>query len=158
MPTSASWLLTVPLGILLAVPGAAALVAGVRGRSGRLVRAGRLGVHGRAAASSDRAFAVANRVAAPVCVAAAFVFAVGAALVPGLRLPPAPTLVVFLVSLISGSLLLVAGGALGERAAAALAEPVGRPSGCDGCVCGSGGCAGLTRSATADAPAATQQV
>lgn len=152
----ASWLLTVPLGILLAVPAAASLVAGVRGRTGRLTRAGRLGVHGRAAASTDRAFAIANRVAAPVCIAAAVVFALGAALVLGLRLPPASTLVVFLVSLIGAALLLVVGGTLGERAAAALEESTGKP-GCDGCVCGSGGCAGLIRGDAANAPATRQR-
>ncbi len=88
-----------------------------------------------------------------MCVAAAVVFALGAALVLALRLPLAPMLVVFVVSLIGGATLLVAGGAMGERAAAALAEPAGRAAGCAGCVCGSGGCAVLTRAATVDAPA-----
>lgn len=149
----ASWLLTVPLAVLLLVAAAAAAVAGLRGRAGILRPSSRLGVHGPAAEASEEAFTVANRVAAPVVLGAAAVFLVGAVLTPALRLPMLASLVIFLLALVGGVVLLVAGGSLGERAAAAVPRPAGKPVGCDGCACGSGGCAGLTKVAPESAQA-----
>jgi hypothetical protein len=148
---SASWFLTVPLAVLLLVPAAAAASAGLRGRAGTLPADSKLGVHGPAAAVSPAASAMANRVAAPVVLAAAAVFVIGAILTLALRQPTGTTLVIFAVALIGGIALLIAGGSLGERAAATVPKPAAKPVGCDGCACGSGGCAGLTRSAPAQA-------
>jgi hypothetical protein len=125
----------------------------MRGRAGTLPRTSRLGVHGPAAESSDRAFLVANRVAAPVVLAAAAIFVIGAVLTVALRLSTIATLVVFLVALVGALCLLIAGGTVGERAALAVPKPAARPTSCDGCVCGSGGCAGLTRNSAAAADA-----
>lgn len=150
---AASWFLTVPLALVLLAPGIAALVTGLRGRSGTLSPESRLGVHGPAASVSPAASAMANRVAAPVVLAAAAVFVIGAVLTVALRLPTAATLVIFAVAAIGGVVLLVAGGSLGERAAATVPKPATKPVGCDGCACGSGGCAGLTRTAQTPAQA-----
>ncbi|MDQ6659044.1 MAG: hypothetical protein M3Z00_12630 [Actinomycetota bacterium] len=147
---AASLFLTVPLGVVLLLPAAAALTAGLRGRAGTLRRASTLGIHGPTAQSSEEAFALANRVAAPVATAAAGVFALGAVLVIALRLPVLATLVIFAVALIGSVALLVAAGILGERAAATVPKPAARPATCDGCVCGSGGCAGLTKAGLAN--------
>lgn len=148
---SASWFLTVPLALVLLLPAVSSLVAGVRGRTGTLPRSGKMGVHGPAAEGSDEAFTLANRVAAPVVTAASGVFALGAVLLLALRLPVPASLVIFLVALLGAGALLVAGGSLGERAAQTIPRQAARPTGCDGCACGSGGCAGLTRTSTAPA-------
>lgn len=142
---SASWFLTVPLALVLLLPAVSSLVAGVRGRAGTLPRSGVMGVHGPAAEGSEEAFALANRVAAPVVAAAGGVFALGAAALLALRMPLPATLVVFVVALVGAGALLVAGGSLGERAARAVPPQAARPVGCDGCACGFGGCAGLNR-------------
>lgn len=142
---SASLFLTVPLGVVLLLPAAAGLTAGLRGRAGTLRRADTLGIHGPAARSSEEAFALANRVAAPVALAAAAIFALGAVLVIALRLPVLATLVIFMVALIGGVALLIAAGTLGERSAATVPKPATRPAACDGCACGSDGCAGLAK-------------
>lgn len=142
---SASWFLIVPLALVLLLPAVSSLVAGVRGRAGTLPRSGVMGVHGPAAEGSDEAFELANRVAAPVVTAAGAVFALGAAVLLALRMPVPATIVVFLVALIGAGALLVAGGSLGERAARTVPPQATRPVGCDGCACGSGGCAGLSR-------------
>lgn len=146
----ASFLLTVPLGVILLIAGVAALVAGIRGKSGTLTRSSRLGIHGTAAESSEEAFTLANRVAAPVVIAAGGVLAVGAVLVVALRLSALATLVVFFIAMVGGIALLVSGGSLGENAATTVPKPATRPdavgpAGCAGCACGAGGCAGLTK-------------
>lgn len=148
-----SWFLAVPLAALMLLLAVLAGVTGWRGRTGTLRRSGRLGVHTPASELTDNAFALANRVAAPILLAAAAVFAVGGTLVLALRLPTAATLVVFAVALVGGMLLLRSGAVLGERAAATLPRPLtrqDRPAGCDGCACGEGGCAvkALQRNAT----------
>lgn len=144
----ASWLLTAPLAAVLLLPAVTAVIVGIRGRGGSLPRSSKLGVHGPAAEASDEAFALANRVAAPVALAAGLVFAIGALLTIALRLAPLPTIVLFVVAVVGGVTLLVRAGSLGERAAGTVPPQAGRPVGCDSCLCGSGGCAGLTRSAT----------
>jgi len=149
----ASWLLTAPLAAVLLLPAVTAVIVGIRGRAGSLRRTSKLGVHGPAAEASDEAFALANRVAAPVALAAGLVLAVGALLTVGLRLGPLPTIVLFCVAVVGGITLLIRAGSLGERAASTIPPQAGRPAGCGSCVCGSGGCAGLTRS-TAPRPAA----
>jgi hypothetical protein len=148
----ASWLLTVPLAAALLLPAVTAVIVGIRGHTGSLRRSSKLGVHGPAAEASDEAFALANRVAAPVTLAAGLVLAIGALLTIGLRLGPLPTVVLFAVAVVGGITLLVSAGSLGERAATTVPPQAGRPVGCGSCVCGSGGCAGLTR---ATAPRST---
>ncbi|NNG36798.1 hypothetical protein HKD39_13960 [Nakamurella sp. DB0629] len=132
------------MAALLLLLAVLAAVTGWRGRAGTLRRSGRLGVHTEASELTDNAFALANRVAAPILLAAAAVFGLGGVLVLALRLPTAATLVVFAVALVGGMLLLRSAAALGQRAAASLPRPLtkqDRPAGCDGCACGAGGCA-----------------
>lgn len=153
MPAASALLYS--LGAVLLLLGVGALVIAAAGWQGRLDRHGRWGVRTPAASSSDTAFAVANRVAAPVAAAAGLIGVVTTALLLGFRLPTLPTLVVFAVGLIGLLAVYVAGAVLGERAARGVPIPARAPAtggtaGCGGCGCGSGGCAGLTR-ATAGA-------
>ena len=148
MPASPA--LTLPLGGVLLVLGLGALVIAAAGWQGRLDRRGRWGVRTRAASSSDSAFAVANRVAAPVGAAAGLVGLVMSALILAQRLPVWPTLIVFLLGLTGLLVVHIAGSIAGERAARTLPVPARAPAtdgsaGCGGCGCGGGGCAGLTR-------------
>ena len=139
---------TLPVALLLLILAGLALVTARRGWAGTLRRDGRLGVHSRAASISDDAFAVANRVAAPVVGGAAVIAFVLAALTAFLKIAPAGTVVIGILGLIGVVVLMVAGGILGEQAARTLPVPARRPqpsAACDGCACGSGGCAGLTR-------------
>ena len=69
--TYAPLALTIPLAVVLLVLAISAGVMGYRGRVGLLDRHGRLGLHTPAAQASDAAFALANRVAAPVVLGAA---------------------------------------------------------------------------------------
>jgi hypothetical protein len=142
--------LTIPLALLLAVLAVAAAVMAKRGSAGTLQRSDRLGVHTPAAMASDDAFALANRVAAPVSAGAAAVAAVIAVLGLTLPLSTAGTLTVFVLGLVGSTGLLVAAGVLGDRAARQVPIPARRPgsaggAGCSGCACGGGGCAGITR-------------
>lgn len=148
--------LTIPLAAVLAVLAVAAAVMAVRGFAGSLVRSGRLGVHTPAALASDEAFALANRVAAPISAGAAAVAAVVAVLVVALPLSTAGTLTVWVIGLAGSMGMLVVAGVLGDRAARRVPIPARKPgsagtAGCSGCACGGGGCAGLTRSDPATA-------
>jgi len=133
---------TLPVSALLLILAALALVTARRGWAGTLRRDGRLGIHSPAAVSSDEAFVLANKVAAPV---------VGGAATIGLALAVLlPVLPVLALAAVPG--LLLAAGAIGETAARTIPVPARRPAatpgaGCGGCGCGSGGCAGLTRNA-----------
>ena len=142
--------LTIPLAALLAVLAVAAAVTAKRGAAGTLRRAGRLGVHSPAAMASEDAFALANRVAAPVAAGASIVAGVLALLVLALPLPTAGAVSIWLLGLVGSMVLLVLAGVLGDRAARQVPIPARRPgsaagAGCSGCACGGGGCAGLTR-------------
>ncbi|WP_353649327.1 hypothetical protein ABLG96_21430 [Nakamurella sp. A5-74] len=136
----ASLLLSIPLAVILLVPGVAALLTGHRGWRGTLDPASALGVRGPAAEVSPQSAAVANRIAAPVIAAAGAVLSIGGLLTVALRLPTAATIVVFVVALVGGVALLVVAGSVGERAAMTVPRPATKPVGCSGCACGAGGC------------------
>ena len=84
--------LTIPLARAVRRAGGGVGGDGRGGFAGSLTRQGRLGVHTPAAMASDEAFAMANRVAAPVSAGAAAVAAVVAVLVVVLPLSTAGTL------------------------------------------------------------------
>ena len=156
---SAPLALTIPLAVLFAVLAVASAVMAKGGFAGTLTRKGRLGVHTPAAMASDEAFALANRVAAPVTAGAAVIAGVLAIAVVALPSSTATALVIAVVGLAGTMVLLVVAGVLGDRAARQVPIPAAKPGstaggGCSGCACGSGGCAGLTRN---DPAAATGQ-
>ena len=153
----------VPVAALLVLLAGLSLVTARRGWSGTLARTGRLGLHSAAASESDEAFRMANRVAAPVVGGAGVVGIVLAVLVVILPVPTVATIVLGVLAIAAVLVLLVVGGALGEQAARTVPVPARRPqptAACSGCVCGGGGCAGLTRSAavgSAEQPAVPAQ-
>lgn len=140
--TYAPLALTIPLAaalLLLAVPAA---ITGYRGRSGRLQRRGRLGLHTPAAQASDEAFALANRVAAPVLLGAAAVGTACAIVVLALPVGVAGAIIATALGLAGIFALMAAGSTLGERAARTVPLPARKPAGCcggGGCGCGAGG-------------------
>ncbi len=147
--SAAPLFISIPLALLLIVLAAAAGMMAARGRAGSLQRTDRLGVHTPAAIASDEAFSLANKVAAPVSGGAAVVAGVVAVLVVVLPVPTAATIVIALVGLAGSLALLMAAGVLGDRAARQVPIPARRPgsaeTGCSGCACGGGGCAGILR-------------
>ena len=148
--------LTIPLAAVLLALAIASVLMAKGGFAGTLRRSGRLGVHTPPAMASDQAFAVANRVAAPIAAGAAVVAGVLAVLLVVLQMSTATTLVIWTVGLAGSMVLLVAAGVLGDRAARQVPIPArvpaaGGPAGCTGCACGSGGCAGITRNDPAQA-------
>ena len=151
--------LTIPLAVLLAVLATASALMAKGGFAGTLSRKGRLGVHSPAAMASDEAFALANKVAAPIALGASVVAAVLAVLVLVLSPSTAMALVFAVIGLVGSLVLLVVAGALGDRAARQVPIPASKPAaaggGCSGCACGGGGCSGITRSdpAAASGPA-----
>ena len=147
MPT-APWPLSVALAAVLAVLAAVSAVTAFRGRTGSLRRGGRLGVRSAPCLASDRAFEVANRVAAPAVLGAAVIAAIGAGLALALFLLTGTLLVVFAVTLVGSTALLVKAGRLEDTAARAVPRPARKPQrggSCGGCDCAGGGCA-LSRS------------
>lgn len=139
---------TLPVAALLLIMAAAGAVTARRGWTGSLRRAGRLGIHSPAATTSDAAFAVANRVAAPVVGGASAIALLLAVLLPALPLPSAGTVVLAVLAFGGIVAMLVAAGVLGEKAARVVPVPARRPSAggpCGGCGCG-GGCSAPTRS------------
>ncbi len=117
MPLAARVLVVV---VLVAV-AAAALATALLGRAGRLHRTGRAGVRTPAALASDRAFAVANRTAAPFLVVAGVVSLLSAALVAGTGLRGAGGLPALVgCGVVVGGLLVLAAGRA-DRAARAVA-------------------------------------
>jgi hypothetical protein len=158
MPLS-DWALAAPLAaILFAICFSAALTV-IRDRTGKLDRAGRLGVRSQASLASDAAFTLANRVSRPLVAGAAAatgICGLVVVLVPTLLEASrwhAPALVVFAVGLVGGIALLVAAGRLGDRAARTVPLPARRPGGaaCSGCACGGGGCSVLQRTTSSEA-------
>jgi hypothetical protein len=142
--SSAPLVLTVPLAAVLLLIALLATITAVRGWSGTLRRDGRLGIHSAAAMGSDQAFRVANRVATPVVAGTAVVSAVVAVLLLVLGLGTGATVLIGLLGLVASVGLLLAAGAMGERAARSVPIPARRPAGgdsCGGCGCGEGGCA-----------------
>lgn len=151
--------LTLPLVLVLLLLAVGAAYHARAGQAGSLRRGGRWGVRTAAASRSDAAFALANRVAAPVLAGAAVVGLLGAVLLVAVSIPVAASLVIAAIALVGLVALSVIGTTLGERAARTLPVPARRPgnaggASCGGCGCGSGGCAGLTRTADSPGPAA----
>jgi hypothetical protein len=116
----------------------------------RLPRERGAGVRTAATMRSDEAFRVGNKVAGLPTLAGGLIGVLGG--VAGLVMPTsAGTIVAVAVALIGLFALLVGGGVLGNKAAAAVPEPTSIPAGCTGCACGAGGCGVLTRAAGSQA-------
>ncbi len=123
------------LGVVLLAAGAALLMVGVLGWRQRLPRNRFAGIRTPATLRSDAAFSAANRVAAPPVLAAGAICTAGGALAFG---TDGPVLAVIVGLAGVGAIgLLLAGGLLGHRVAAAIPPPSG---GCAGCACSGGGC------------------
>ena len=138
--------LTIPLAAVLLALAVPAGMTGVSGWAGRLDRKGRLGLHTPAAQSSEDAFRLANRVAAPLLLGAAVVGIVCASLSVALPLGAAGAIVIAALGLIGVLGQLGAASHLGERAARTVPQPARKPEGscCGGC--GDQGCrAGATQ-------------
>lgn len=147
--------LTIPAAAILLALAIPAAVAASRGWAGRLTRLGRLGVHTPAALTSDEAFALANRVGAPLAAGAA-VSGILCAIV-ALALPIG-TLGAVTVSVLgfAGVVIQLAGAArIGDRAARTVPLPARKPAAdggcCGGCGCGDGGCGGTHATSAYDA-------
>ena len=97
--STASLALTIPLAALLLLLAGLSGTVGLRGRGGALTRDGRMGVRTPASMASDEAFAVANRVAAPVALGAAAIALVVAVLIVALPLSSVGALILFVVAL-----------------------------------------------------------
>ena len=136
--TQAPLALTLPIAAVLALPAAASAVAAVGGWTGRLTRRGRLGVHTLAASASDRGFAVANRVAAPVVAGAAAIGLVTALIVLMLPVDVLTAIVVGVLGLAGMFVLLYAAAALGEQAARSVPLPARKPGTAGGWSCSAG--------------------
>jgi hypothetical protein len=123
------------VGVVLLGAAAALVTIGLLGWRQRLPRNRFAGIRTPATLRSEAAFSAANRVAAPPVLAAGAVCAVGGALAFGTG---GPALLVIVGVVGAGAIgLLLAGGLLGHRVAAAMPPPAG---GCAGCTCGGGGC------------------
>lgn len=120
------------LGALLVLAGGALLVIALLGARERLPRNRYAGVRTAATLSSDAAFVRANRVAAPLCAAAGVVGTAGGAVVLAGG-PLAVTVVVLALTAVGVLVLAGLGGALGDRAAAAVGPA---PSACTGSCAG----------------------
>ncbi|RZT89221.1 SdpI/YhfL family protein, partial [Pseudonocardia sediminis] len=123
------------LGVLLVLIGAVLVAVAVLGGRARLPRNRFAGVRTRSSLHSGPAFVAANRVAAPLLGAAGAIGVVGGAVV--LSGPPAALAwVVTGVSAVAVLLLAGVGGALGDRAAAALVAELPAPETCGGACTG----------------------
>ena len=127
------------LGVLLLLAGAGLLTVGVLGWRRRLPRNRFAGVRTPATLRSDAAFIIANRVAAPPVLAAGGVCVLAGALALGAG-GPALTVIMAVAAVGAVGLVLV-GGLLGHRVAAAMPSPAGD---CATCICSGGGCGGST--------------
>lgn len=124
------------LGVVLLAAGGGLITVGLLGWRQRLPRNRFAGVRTPATLRSDAAFVAANRVAAPPVLAAGAVCAAGGGLALG---ADGPALIMIVgVAGIGAVGLLLAGGLLGHRVAAAIPSPA---AGCTGCTCGGAGCA-----------------
>jgi uncharacterized membrane protein len=123
------------LGAVLLVGGCGLLAVGLLGWRQRLPRNRFAGIRTPATLRSDTAFITANRVAAPPVLAAGAVCAAGGALALGAS---GPALIVIVTVAGAGTVgLVLAGGLLGHRVAAAIGPP---PAGCADCTGCGGGC------------------
>jgi uncharacterized membrane protein len=121
--------------MVLLVTGAALLTVGLLGWRRQLPRNRFAGIRTPATLRSDAAFIAANRVAAPPVLAAGAVCSLGGALAFGTDGPALP--VILGVVSVGAVGLLLAGGVLGHRVAAAVPPPKGA---CSGCACCGGAC------------------
>jgi SdpI/YfhL protein family len=110
----------------------------------RLPRERGAGVRTAATMRGDEAFRLGNKVAGlPTLVGGLIGLLAGVA---GLVMPTGGgTIVAAVVGLIGLVTLVVAGGVLGNRAAATVPAPAKLPAGCAGCACGAGGCGVFTK-------------
>lgn len=123
---------------------------GLLGWREKLPRERGAGVRTAATMRSDEAFRVGNKVAGLPTLVGGLIGVLGG--VAGLVMPTTGGLVVaVVVALLALFALLVGGGVLGNKAAAAVPEPSAIPPGCTGCACGAGGCGVLTKASTAEA-------
>lgn len=123
------------LGVVLLVTGAGLVTVGLLGWRRWLPRNRFAGIRTPATLRSEAAFRAANRVAAPPVLAAGGVCAAGGALALGATGPA--LMVIVAVASVGTVGLLLAGGLLGHRVAAAMPAPRG---GCAGCNCNGGSC------------------
>ena len=127
------------VAVILFVLAAATLATGVAGLTGRLPRNRWVGVRTEQTVSDDRAFALANRVAAPTTIAAAALLGIGGAV--ALFFENLFVVLAIGTTIIAAVIVAGIGASLGARAAAATAN-VG--TGSCGHACGSctlaGGC------------------
>ncbi|AZI59268.1 hypothetical protein EH165_15100 [Nakamurella antarctica] len=142
--------LTAPLAAVMAVIAVVALVTGLKGKQGTLDADGRLGIRSAASLRSTKAFELANRVAAPIVLAAAGLAGLIALamLIATNRLGTVSIVIVAVIGFVGVVALLVAAGSLGDRAAATVPKPASKPGsggGCETCACGDGGCSGLAK-------------
>lgn len=150
MPTT----LRLVLGVLLVLTGLVLVAVAVLGARARLPRNRFAGVRTRASLHSGPAFVAANRVAAPLLGAAGLIGLVGGgALLAG---PPAVLAWLFAaVSVLAALVLTGLGGALGDRAAAALVAEAPAAGSCGGACTGCDLVAGC-RSASPAVPGDTR--
>jgi hypothetical protein len=114
----------------------------------RLPRERGTGVRTAATMRSDEAFRMGNKVAGLPTLVGGLIGVVGG--VAGLVMPTTGgTIAAAVVGLAGLFALVVGGGLLGNRAAAAVPEPSNVPAGCGGCACGAGGCGDLAKTAEA---------
>jgi uncharacterized membrane protein len=122
--------------VVLLAAGGGLITVGLLGWRQRLPRNRFAGVRTPATLRSDAAFVAANRVAAPPVLAAGAVCTAGGVLAFGTG---GPALAVIVGVAGAGTVgLLLAGGLLGHRLAAAMPPPT---AGCAGCTCNGGSCA-----------------
>ncbi len=141
------------LGVLLVLVGAALIAVAVLGGRARLPRNRFAGVRTRSSLHSGPAFVAANKVAAPLLGAAGAVGVVGGAVV-ATGPPVVLAWVVTGVSVPAVLLLSALGGALGDRAAAALVAESPGPQTCGGACTGCDLVAGCRPDAATGADAA----
>ncbi|MDN5920516.1 MAG: SdpI family protein [Pseudonocardia sp.] len=123
------------LGVLLVLIGAVLVAVAVLGGRARLPRNRFAGVRTRSSLHSGPAFVAANKVAAPLLGAAGAIGVIGGVLV--LTGPPVVLAwVITVVSVIAAVVLAGLGGALGDRAAAALVAEAPAPETCGGACTG----------------------
>jgi hypothetical protein len=127
------------VSVVLIVVAALAVGVAIAAMTGRLARNKYAGVSTQTTLSSEEAFAVANKVAAPTLVVAGIVLLVGAVVGPLLQgvLGGAAVVATIAVALLTAG----CGGAMGVRAAAVVVERDEAAAGCGGCggACGCGG-------------------
>jgi len=148
--------LTLPVAAILLALAIPAAVAASRGWTGRLTRLGRLGLHTPAALASDRAFALANRVSAPLVAGAAITGIVCALVALALPLGTLGAVTVLALGYVGLVGQLIGAARIGDRAARTVPLPARKPAAgggcCGGCDCGDASCgsAGAAQDAIPD--------